>query len=220
MTIKYFIKQNRFLLRIVYALQIQNDKKGFVTKGNKIENKGIKLSTKFRIKGKNNIVKIGKHALVKNTTIVIMGNNSLVHIKDGAWLSGATIWVEDNGCRLEIGRNTFIGSSHLAVTENGSILKIGDDCMLSSNINIRTGDSHSIIDFETNQRINYARSIFINNHCWIGEGVKILKGVNLEENCVVSTGAIVTKSFTANCLIGGIPAKILKENITWVKERL
>jgi acetyltransferase-like isoleucine patch superfamily enzyme len=221
MTLKQFIKENRFLCRIVYGIQNHHEKRGFIIgKGNSIYIQGVRISTKFKIKGKNNAVKIDRHALVNNSCIVIMGNNSFIHIKEGARISGATLWVEDDGCILEIGRNTFVGPSHLAVTEDGSSLTIGDDCMLSSNINIRTGDSHSIIDIETNQRINYAKNISIGNHCWIGEGAKILKGVNLVENCIVSTGAIVTKSFAANCLVGGTPAKIIRENVNWNKERL
>jgi acetyltransferase-like isoleucine patch superfamily enzyme len=214
------IKRIRCLARAAYFLNNLRDKKGYIESGNSIKNKGIKLATRFKIGGKNNIINIDKSALIKNSEIVITGNDCIVHIQEGAIVSGAIFWIEDNGCRLEIGRNTFIGPSHLAVTENGSILKIGDDCMVSSNVTIRTGDSHSILDVESNQRINHAQNISVDNHCWIGEGTKILKGVHLAEHCVVSTGAIVTKSFPANCLIGGVPAKILRENITWNRARL
>ncbi len=69
-------------------------------------------------------------------------------------------------------------------------------------------------------RINHAKSIFIGNHCWIGEGAKILKGVRLEGDIIVSSGAIVTKSFSNYLLIGGVPGKVLKTNVTWDKKRL
>ncbi len=69
-------------------------------------------------------------------------------------------------------------------------------------------------------RINHAQSVIIGDHCWIGEGAKVMKGVTLEGDDVVSTGAIVTRSFGKNVLLGGIPAKILKDNVSWDKERL
>jgi acetyltransferase-like isoleucine patch superfamily enzyme len=104
------------------------------------------------------------------------------------------------------GRNNHI--------KNRGYIFIGKDCMISSNVHIRTGDSHSILD-ENGNRINYAKSVNISNHCWVGEGAKILKGVTLDENSVVATGSIVTKSFNSNSLIGGAPAKEIKQNISW-----
>lgn len=91
--------------------------------------------------------------------------------------------------------------------------------MISSYVQVRTGDSHSILDMHGN-RINHAESVKIGDHVWLGEGCKVLKGVTLGNHVVVSTGAIVTKSFGDNLLIGGVPAKILKDNITWDSKRL
>ena len=54
---------------------------------------------------------------------------------------------------------------------------------------------------------------------WLGEGCKVLKGVTLKDDTIVSTGSIVTKSFEGNVLIGGVPAKILKEGVSWSHSR-
>ena len=91
--------------------------------------------------------------------------------------------------------------------------------MLSSYVQIRTGDSHSILDME-GSRINLAASVEIGDHCWLGEACKVMKGVTLGRDSVVSTGAIVTKSFGSNVLVGGMPAKVLKTNINWDEKRI
>lgn len=48
----------------------------------------------------------------------------------------------------------------------------------------------------------------------------MLKGVSLGEDVIVSTGAIVTKSYDSNVLLGGVPAKILKQGVNWDANRL
>jgi acetyltransferase-like isoleucine patch superfamily enzyme len=54
------------------------------------------------------------------------------------------------------------------------------------------------------------KSVVINNNCYIGASAAILMGVELGENCLVAAGSVVTKSFPANSLIAGIPAKLTK----------
>jgi len=49
----------------------------------------------------------------------------------------------------------------------------------------------------------------IGNRCWIGAKVVILKDVELGDGCVVAAGAVVTKSFGASQVIGGVPARVL-----------
>lgn len=187
---------------------------------NKFINRGSQVATRIQFQGSNNQIVIEWAGAISDSLIRIQGNNNRVIIHEGAYISGAELWVEDNYCTIEIGNKTFIGQhSHLACTEDGSTILIGDNCMISSYVQIRTGDSHSITDLD-GKRINPASSVIIGNHCWIGEGVKVLKGVSLNNDTVVSTGAIVTRSFGPNVLLGGIPAKVLKDQISWNEKRI
>ena len=190
-------------------------------KNNVIENwGGQKVGSRIQITGNGNKVILENGALLLNSLIRISGNNNRVVLKANCYVSGAELWVENNDCELSIGERTFVGHhSHLACTEDGSKLIVGSDGMMSSYVQVRTGDSHSIVDIEGN-RINKAQSVMIGDHCWLGEGSKVLKGVTLAGDDVVSTGAIVTKSFGKNVLLGGVPAKVLKENVNWNSERL
>jgi acetyltransferase-like isoleucine patch superfamily enzyme len=108
---------------------------------------------------------------------------------------------------------------HIAVTENSKVI-IGEDCMFANDIDIRTGDSHSVIDTQTGERLNYAGDVVISRHVWIAPHTVILKGVNIGENSIIATGAVVTKSCEAGVIMGGNPAKAIKTGVSWKRERV
>lgn len=85
---------------------------------------------------------------------------------------------------------------------------------------MRTGDSHSIVDM-SGERINHAEDVVIGDHVWIGYRVLINKGAVIPENTIIGTGAVVTKSFEEpNTVLAGVPAKVVKKDVNWRKERL
>lgn len=216
------LRDNTIIRKAVYIWRNWRNKHSYTSgKNNKVLNHGgVKVGSRIQIVGNGNKLIMEKGSLLLNSLVKISGNNNEIVLKANSYISGAELWIENNGCLLEIGERTFVGHhSHLACTEDGSRLIVGDDGMISSYVQIRTGDSHSIVDMEGN-RINPAQSVHIGNHCWLGEGSRVLKGVTLEGDDIVSTGTIVTKSFGKNVLLGGIPAKIIKENVTWDKERI
>jgi acetyltransferase-like isoleucine patch superfamily enzyme len=57
-----------------------------------------------------------------------------------------------------------------------------------------------------------AEPIRIGRNCWLGVNVVILPGVSLGDDCVVGAGAVVTKSFPAGSILGGVPAKLMKSD--------
>jgi acetyltransferase-like isoleucine patch superfamily enzyme len=188
-------------------------------KKNKISNIGISVGTKYRLKGRNNSIIIKNNTVLKGCFFNIYGDNSTIVIEENSFMEGVIFHIEDNEGKIIIGKNTFIGASQLAVTENFSMIKVGDDCMISSNVIIRTGDSHSILD-NNHTRINKAADVIIGNHCWIAEGVRIMKGVILSSDVIVGTNSVVTKSFPSNVLVAGNPGKIIKNDVYWSKDRI
>lgn len=93
--------------------------------------------------------------------------------------------------------------------------------MLSSKIDIRTGDSHSLIQKGTRKRLNPSVSVKIGDHVWIGTGVTILKGTSIAENCMVGAASLLCKQYSnPNCVIAGVPAKEVKHDIDWMAERI
>lgn len=104
------------------------------------------------------------------------------------------------------------------MNDGNELFSLGRNCLLSWGIKARTSDGHSIIDLNTNRATNYPKPIHISDKVWIGEDVKILKGSTMPSGCIVGSGSIVTNSFPstdANTLIVGIPAKVIKRQVTW-----
>lgn len=173
----------------------------------------------IEIFGNNNEVIIQDGSLV-NCCIKILGNNNTVLLKNKVRATSAEMHIEDDYNSIVIGENTVMaGKIHLACIE-GTNITIGKECLFSSDIVFRTGDSHTITDLE-GARINPAKDILIKNRVWLGHRVVIGKGVILYEDTVVGAGAIVTKPFEeTNVVIAGVPAKIVKRGIRWIPERI
>ena len=122
---------------------------------------GCKIS-KFRLAscGKNNTIVLGDNVVLENVTISIFGNDNHIIIKDNNHFCGIRFAMEDDGNRIEIGKHNFIGCGNLLAALEGTNIVIGDDCMIASTCEIRTSDSHSLLD-ENGKRINYAQDIFL-----------------------------------------------------------
>lgn len=123
-------------------------------------------------------------------------------------------------CSLVIEDSTTIELAHLAVTEPVAVLEIHKDCMLAKYVEIRTGDSHSIIDKETGKRFNKAANVSVGEHVWIGAHSKILKGVTINNNSVIGTASVVTKDIPSYSVAAGVPAEFIRSGITWSRERV
>jgi acetyltransferase-like isoleucine patch superfamily enzyme len=175
----------------------------------------------FDIVGNNNKIEIKEDCILKNVTFMIRGSGHRVLINSGCrFKQGGSIWFEDSNGLLTIGENTTFENVHMAITEPNSKITIGQDCLFSYDIDLRTGDSHSIISQENNQRLNYAEDISIGNHVWVAAHSILLKGSAVADNSVVATGSIVSqKSNKEGIIIGGNPAKEIKDGITWSKKR-
>lgn len=190
-------------------------------RGSKLNCNGAALfRCRIDCKGKNNTILLDKQTLLTNCHIYIRGNDNVIAIGKQAHAKCAEFYIEDNCNRIQIGNNTNLcGQIHLACTE-GKTITIGDGCMFSSQIVFRTGDSHSVLSTE-GERINPAQDIIVGDRVWLGHRVLLNKGTVISADSVVGTGAVVTKAFTQpNVVIAGVPAKIIKQNISWCAERL
>jgi acetyltransferase-like isoleucine patch superfamily enzyme len=119
---------------------------------------------------------------------------------------GTRIKVQAGG-QVKIGANTYISNSGVVAITKG--LTIGRDCAISWEVHFLDDDGHQIGDGET------TKPIVVGDHVWIGARATILKGSEIGSGCVVAAGAVVSGKFPPNSLIGGVPARVLRENISW-----
>ena len=219
-TIKELI--TRLVFRIKPLFKLANwilDRKGRTPGGTTVKNEGhARLIKDF--KGTGHVVTIEKGATLLDTKIRIRGTNNSIRFQEGCIVGeGCSFWMEGNGIRIEIGKNTtFTGTVHVCAQEDNTCVRIGEDCMFSYNITVRTSDSHPVYDCGTRERINPAHDVNIGNHVWIAPDTKILKGVTIGDGTIIGSDTIVTKDIPSNVLAVGHPAKVVRENVKWVRD--
>lgn len=178
-------------------------------------------NTTVSIKGSNNTVTIRQGTLISSMEIVINGSNHELLIDEYVNVYGKlAFWFEDNDNKVLIGKYSTFGIVNISIAEPNTEILIGDDCMVANSVSIKNSDFHSIIDLDTNQRINPSKNITIGNHVWLGESCHILKDVTINDNSIVALGSIVTKDVPNNCIVAGNPIKIIKEKTNWTRERI
>lgn len=176
--------------------------------------------TTINILGKNNTIEIGDLGYMINAKITILGNNNHVKIANHVKINYVRINIEDDYNEILIGDKTsFHGTTDIAAIESTKVV-IGEDCMFSGNIQIRTGDSHSVLD-ENGVRINCSKDVSIGSHVWVGANVICLKGTIVPDNCIIGAGSLINKVYTtSNSIIAGNPAKVIKTSVNWRRERI
>lgn len=132
-----------------------------------------------------------------------------VTIREGCWIQCASS-PTDPGEGLVIGPRTYIGPG--SVIGSGGLIEIGADCQIGAGVTV-IAENHEMderggVSGTAVQRVG----IRIGDGSWLGHRVVILDGVQLGDGCVVGAGAVVTRSFPAGSRIGGVPARVLRED--------
>ncbi len=109
----------------------------------------------------------------------------------------------DRGKTIEIGQNVYVNYGLSAVSTGG--ITIEDNVMIAPNVSLITANH----DFE-NMNVIRCKPIVIKKGAWIGTRAIIMPGVTIGENAVVAAGAVVTKDVAPNTVVGGNPAKFIK----------
>lgn len=110
--------------------------------------------------------------------------------------------------RLSIGRRSTI--NYNTVIENRAPVKIGDNVGIGVGVLLITS-THEMDDPLVRAGVGSVAPIEICDGAWIGSGATVLAGVRVGAGAVVAAGAVVTKDVPENALVGGVPARLIKE---------
>ena len=98
--------------------------------------------------------------------------------------------------KTEIGKGLHIPHP-IGIVINGKA-KIGNNCTIMQQVTI-------------GNKLNDDKIPEIGNNVFIGAGAKIIGNIKIEDNVIIGANAVVTKSIPKNCIVAGIPAKIIRK---------
>jgi acetyltransferase-like isoleucine patch superfamily enzyme len=124
-----------------------------------------------------------------------------------------------HGSKISVTGELVLGDRLIIAAESAIVAQhsvhIGDDVLISWDVLIIDTDAHAIYD-ATGQEINPPLPIRIGNSVWLGCRALVLKGVRIADGVVVAAASSVTRTAAVpNAIIGGNPARVLRENIRW-----
>ena len=198
-----------------------------LTKGVRIL-KSARLSSNFSGKGRIKLYKKSKFYLEKGAKLdgegcLSVGKYEKKCLGYGAFVylyKGSTLSVDGNFTVYEKGYVEVLPGGHLTLGQGFTNYGCRISCQNSITIGqkVAIGDEAVIRDYDGHEidgQKNTSSPITIGDHVWIGERATILKGVKIGDGAVVACNAVVTKDVPPNCLVAGVPAKVIRENIIW-----
>ena len=139
---------------------------------------------------------------------LVQGLGAKVSFGDGCIVDHGMV-VEVYGL-LSVGRNVIFGH-HCTLAANAS-LQIGDDCLIAEMVSIRDHDhAHDALHVPIRLQGSVSSPVKIGNNVWLGAKSTITRGVTIGDNVIVAAGAVVTTDVMSNRVVGGVPARILRE---------
>lgn len=177
----------------------------------------LESGIKVEFTGKNNKLVIHPEAKNRNLTIMFDCDDGYCEIGKNTFSGVVRVGFE---CSIKIGSGINCTSPvYISAAEKASV-HLGDDIMFASQVEIRADDGHPIFDVNTRKRINLPNDVMIGNHVWFGAYTRILGGTNIGDGSVVGIGSIVKGKFPNNCIVAGVPAKVVRKDIAWERPHL
>lgn len=137
----------------------------------------------------------------------------------GQGCSGFWTFKPRNGaCCVTIGDHATANGLDCTLDSN-AYLSIGEDCMFSL-CNVHVGDGRAVFDLNTLalRNVRSQPTVIIREHVWLGLFSSVMMGSDIGAGSVVATRAVVRDVFPPHSLLAGVPAKVVRSNISWTRE--
>jgi acetyltransferase-like isoleucine patch superfamily enzyme len=120
------------------------------------------------------------------------------------------VMFDEVGEGLSVGDNSNIGP--YAFVGCSGLIRIGSDVLMGPGVNL-LGENHNFEDRAVPIREQGVtrKGITIGDNCWLGAGSVILAGTTIGAGAVVAAGAVVSKDVPPHTIVGGVPAREIRE---------
>ncbi len=164
---------------------------------------------KARIKNKGKSVFIQK-TLITGSGNIEIGNGCMFGYKPGGYFYNGVIEIQPRyeNSLIKIGNNVLTNNNLFICSAN--YIEIGDNTLIGQGVCIMDHEAHGT-QADKRCELGTIGTVKIGNNVWIGNNVTILKNTSIGENTIVAVGSIVSGNFPANVIIGGTPAKVIKQ---------
>lgn len=156
-------------------------------------------------------IHIGNNVVIDDNVMLDAkgADNRGIFIGDGAFIGRNSILSCKDG-DIEIGEQTNIGFN-CEIFSAGRVV-LGKKIFLAAYCYL-VGGTHRFdrTDIPIMDQEREARGIAVGDHCWLGAGVVIDDGVNIGRDAIVGAGAVVNKDVPEYAIVGGVPAKLIKD---------
>jgi acetyltransferase-like isoleucine patch superfamily enzyme len=139
-------------------------------------------------------LEIGRHAVLRVGRWAWIGHGSKIRVHEG---------------EVSIGAKTVIGQE--CTISAYQHVSVGRECILADRVMLIDFD-HGVVEVERPIRLQgiYKRDVRVGHNVWIGYGACVLRGVQIGDNSIVGTNAVVTRSAPANAVLAGVPARVIR----------
>ena len=170
----------------------------------------IHISPTAKIIHKGGLLQLGLRWNVERFRLseFILRDNAILEINDDFDIHTGCNIVVDPGAKLSLGKGGL--NNNVRIIAFNSIT-LGHNVYVSDNAIIRDSDNHPIAGNSN----AVSAPITIGDNVLIGINATILKGVTIGDGAVVAANSLVNRPVPAKALVGGVPARVLKENIEW-----
>lgn len=154
--------------------------------------------------------KFNQLTICKGDGKVEIGRNCTFGFKLGGFNKCGSVELQarTEDSKIVIGNNILTNNNIFLCAAN--YIEIGEDTLIGQYVTIMDFEAHGLRPNDR-RHIGQIGKVIIGKNCWLGNNVTVLKNSIIGENTVVATGAVVSGVFPANVIIGGVPARIIKE---------
>lgn len=155
------------------------------------------------------ILEIGDNVLLRRNVEIRVHGKSKIIIGSNNRIDRGVRLLSSNESRIELGEGTRVGL--YSVFNGGDDIITGKKCLVSGFVYLQTS-MHNYKGEKAVQEQGYSHApVVLGDDVWIGAHVVILPGCNIGNKSVIGSNAVVTSNVEEGNVMGGVPAKKLKE---------